>query len=216
MSQANDATPGAITELTDYPTTDDRVGITNPTDPPETQPQPGDSAKLVADGGAITHIPGHIRGRMLSASDLLDFGRKGWDMRPHGRAPEKTKGADDPDAAFGTGTKERPDRWTRDDALQVRQLVPTSLSTTQVTVTAQASAIIPERPERMTVIIRNTGTQTAYLGPNAAVNINSGFPLMAGEILHLDATTGLNAVCASGLSTTLAILDQLRTDQDAD
>lgn len=212
---------GALELIPDNPTGQDQTTMDDPEPPPEAQPAPGSAAiTMDAESGAITHIPQDTRGRLMSLPDLLGFARTGtWDKHGHGEKP----GPDSSAASAMTGTRDRPERWTRDDALQVRQLAPTSFASNQVTtpVNGSATQLAPERPERMTIIIQNIdAANSVYIGSSSSVNAMSGFPIPAGGVLHLDATCGLHvssaAVAGVSPAVTVAILDQFRTDVDAD
>lgn len=203
---------GAIEQINDYPLGDDSVTMRDPKTPPDVVPGPGDHAD--EDGGSITHLPEQIRGRQLSASDLIEFGKRGWEKHRHG---EFSKGLD-PDAAFASGTDQHPDRDIRDDALQVRDLKPTSGSNNTIAVTSPIPvSVAPKRPERMSMIVKNAGADTAYIGIGGSGNAlpGYGFPLSPGDTLILSMLDGVFASVEGGDSTSIAVLEQFRTDNGA-
>ncbi|MBR1173908.1 hypothetical protein JQ617_08080 [Bradyrhizobium sp. KB893862 SZCCT0404] len=75
----------------------------------------------------------------------------------------------------------------------------------QANVTSAASKIVPEAA-RDTVMIRNIGSNTVYVG-GSNVTSSTGFPINAGEALTLESTIDVYAITASGTSV-VAILEE--------
>ena len=79
-----------------------------------------------------------------------------------------------------------------------RQIVPVA-----ITVTTAEAIIASDNPQRLALIIRNTGTETAYI--NLAGN--TSFPLKANEVFQIDynfAWTG--AIYAATNSSTTTVI----------
>lgn len=84
--------------------------------------------------------------------------------------------------------------------------VSEGFSTSQVAVTTAASKVVPGAPGRDTVTLYNTGTATAYVGNTANVTASTGFPIVAGAALVMEATADIWAIGAA--ATTLAVLQE--------
>jgi len=194
----------SINHIEDYPTGDDAVDFSDPVaEEGVTEPNPGtDTLHVDPDAGSITHMD-HAKGRDWRLMDVFESDE-----------------SIDPDAAFGnknlySGTDDAQERWVHDDALQVRQLVPTSFGTGQWSLTSSVAVnVAPARRERMTIILSNIGSFPVYVSNQQSMATpTSGFPIPAGGVLHLDALTAVWASVNTTLgNSTLAVLDQFRTD----
>jgi hypothetical protein len=87
----------------------------------------------------------------------------------------------------------------------VTKKINEGFGTSQVAVTAAASKIVTGQSGTDTVTLYNTGTTTAYVGAGSGVTSTTGFPIVAGAALVMEATVDIYAITASG-STTIAIL----------
>lgn len=154
---------------------------------------------------AFTHLRRDSRGRDLSLMDMFlpdrDEGLRMRDRR-------------DPDAAFGTGTREHPTRDVRGEALQTRAVIASAFNSDQLALTSSNSVtVVVARPERLRVRIANVGVNTAYLGARAgSATPATGYPLAAGAWIELEVTAEVRASCIDGSPTTLAVLDMFFTD----
>jgi len=84
---------------------------------------------------------------------------------------------------------------------------PASLATGQVEVGANAVPIVASRKERMALRLRNVGTATVFIGAAADVTPETGWPLLAGEALPVDATAALYGV-TEGEASPVAVIEE--------
>lgn len=80
-----------------------------------------------------------------------------------------------------------------------------------VAVSTSAVAITPVPSGAATVILSNTGTNTAYIGTTANVTSSNGFPLPTGATITIPSYTSaksvtLYAICASAQSATVGAI----------
>jgi hypothetical protein len=88
----------------------------------------------------------------------------------------------------------------------VTKKVSEGFDTSQVAVTTAATKVVPGSPGRDTVTLYNTGSATAYVGNTANVTTLTGFPIVAGAALVMEATADIYAIGAA--ATTLAVLQE--------
>jgi hypothetical protein len=86
------------------------------------------------------------------------------------------------------------------------QKMSESFGTSQVAVTTAATKVVPGASGRDTVLLYNTGTATAYVGSTANVTTLTGFPIIAGAALTMEATADIWAIGAA--ATTLAVMQE--------
>ena len=178
------------------PVDKDRVHMADPGTDAVAEPDEGTDVVPTAD--AITHMHGHGRTR---------------DVRNH------------PDYVFQeraerdvfSGTEHAPERWIHDEALQVRELVPTQWDTTPVTVSsAVAVQLLAGKNERKLLTVKNRGPGVAYIGPTQVkASPVAGFPLGVNESVTFENLSSMwCSVDTSGGATTadVRVLETWRTD----
>lgn len=186
----------SITNVETMPEGQDIVAVNDPgQDAVDPQPNPGTDT-LAPD--ALTHIGAHGRGR---------------DVRNH-PSMDRMPGSTARDA--GTGTVRDPERYIHDQALQVRQLLPTRWDVTPVALAAgNPVQLVPVRPERMGVQVFNNGPATVYIGPMLGkAGVFSGWPLLPGASQVIDSLDQVWASIdpVSGASADVRVLETWRTD----
>lgn len=127
---------------------------------------------------------------------------------PHAANPDVPFRARD----LTTGTDARPERWTHDEALQVRELSPTDFDTNQYVLQTAAVSVAPKRPERLTIILENIGSAPLNVGRSQVKARNGGFVIPAGGYVMLKAVGEIWACALDAAPTTLCVLEQWRTD----
>lgn len=134
-------------------------------------------------------------------------------------------GHTDPDAPFRagpltTGTDTRPERWTHDQALQVRQLLATDATNDQWSLVAAAAPvqIVPRRPERMGIIFQNVGGFELWIGTtqSKARPGMGGFLMPPASVVNVTASCEWWASAGPDDDAIIAWLDQFRTDNGAE
>ncbi|MHC1726512.1 MAG: hypothetical protein AB9866_10960 [Syntrophobacteraceae bacterium] len=94
------------------------------------------------------------------------------------------------------------------------QVVAPVVSTDQVAVSDAATLIkaTPATSEyRYSIIVKNTGANTVWIGSSRGVTSANGFPLTAGQYLTLDRSwSDVYAICGAGLASTIAYLEEAR------
>lgn len=127
----------------------------------------------------------------------------------------------DPEAPFtmrdvSTGTRERPERWIHDQALQVRQVLATNANNDQWTLIAGAAPvrIVAQRPERLGLILQNIGGFPLYIGStqSKARAGMGGFLMPDASVVNLTASCEWWAAAGPDDDAIIAWLDQFRTD----
>jgi hypothetical protein len=74
-------------------------------------------------------------------------------------------------------------------------------NTSQVSVTASATPILPANSSRSGVSIVNTGSTTVYIGNSASVTTSTGYPVLASSAVGFATTLAIFGVTASSSST---------------
>lgn len=184
----------SITRAETNPNGDDRVVMTDPgTEAGMQEPIPENQDAI----DALTHVPGAGAGRDVRR-------REDYDVR--------VPGDSDPDAAF-SGTHDTPERWVHDEALQVRQLLPTNHFAIAASLSPAPITVVPANSLRMeTRILNNDAANTAYIGStysNALPGV--GYPLLPGKEIVLTSQADIVASC-SGASCDLRTLVSVRSD----
>jgi len=84
----------------------------------------------------------------------------------------------------------------------------------QVAMSDTAALIIASNTSRKKLILRNTGTQTVFIGNDASVvdtanNANGGYPIPTDSFFYLNDYTGnIYGICASGLNSTIMLIEE--------
>lgn len=77
-----------------------------------------------------------------------------------------------------------------------------AFSNNSATVGVASTEIVPERTERVSLVLTNDADETIYLAIGAAAVMNKGIPLVVGEKLILEtkdrAYAVINGICTSG------------------
>lgn len=220
----------SIGHIENYPTQPpaDAVEEVDPEHDPNVEVGPGvDTDETSYYGRARRHVD-----PLGTALLRLGVGRgRELDRHPGYEGLMARPGAADPDAPFRsrdqaamtTGTEQRSDRWVHDEALQVRQLIPTGFSTNNYVLPTPAGGISPavqvawKRPERMTIVLYNFGAANAFIANSQAGLASTGFLLLSGSSLSLDVTAEIWAKSdPAGVSpATLYVMEQYRSDNAA-
>lgn len=85
---------------------------------------------------------------------------------------------------------------------------------TQVSMTEVNAIIIASDTARKQLMLKNTGSNTVYIGKSASVsastnNASGGYPIMVGETLYLHDYSGIvYGICGAGLSSTISVIGQ--------
>ena len=79
-----------------------------------------------------------------------------------------------------------------------------------VTVTNSATLIVSDNPQRLSLIISNTGTPTVYIGQTSAVTPSDGVPLMTNATLTED-SGGTKVYCGPIYGITASSTSDVRT-----
>jgi hypothetical protein len=74
-------------------------------------------------------------------------------------------------------------------------------NTTQVSVTATATQILPANSSRSGVSLVNTGSVTVYIGNSASVTTSTGYPLLASSAVGFDTTLSIYGITGSSEAT---------------
>lgn len=81
-----------------------------------------------------------------------------------------------------------------------------SFTTSQIAVSTSAALAVAGAMGRDTVTLYNSGSATAYVGNSSGVTTATGFPIIAGAALTMEATSDIYAIGAA--ATTLAVLSE--------
>lgn len=85
---------------------------------------------------------------------------------------------------------------------------------TQVSMTESNAQIIASDASRKQLMIKNSGSNTVYIGNSASVsastnNAAGGYPILAGETLYLHDYSGVvYGICGAGLTSSVAVTGQ--------
>ncbi len=84
----------------------------------------------------------------------------------------------------------------------------------QVAMSQTAAIIIASNTNRKKLILRNTGTDTVFIGNTSSVvdtanNANGGYPIPTNSFFYLNDYTGdIYGICASGLTSTIMVIEE--------
>jgi len=84
-----------------------------------------------------------------------------------------------------------------------------SFNTDQIAISTSAVLIIAANAIRENLQIKNTGTDTVFIGSNSSVTASNGFPVEAGEKLNINDYSGdYYGICNTGDSSTMMFVEE--------
>jgi hypothetical protein len=84
-----------------------------------------------------------------------------------------------------------------------------SFSSDQVAMTAAAALIIAANSDRIKITLKNTGANTVFVGDDASVTKDNGFPIGPNAILVDDSsTTAYYGICGTALTSTISVMEE--------